>query len=680
MTALSFTSLRYSLVLAAFLTVMDASAAQGRRSSFCATGIVVHATAGTMVLQRDDGPNLYILTGKHSPEQGDRVIVSGRVNITRFNEDSLALDRLKVLGHGEVPPPREMRVEDLMDHPMKNERVSIVAEIEDFFVDEVDVRFYYLLLKSGPHRIYGALSRKRVDVALLDKMLGATVRLTGTTYEHHGARSFSGNRIALDPLDQQHIVSRAETDLSKLPTIEGMEFTLPVEIARLPRHRIDGTVLAVWQHAHILVRAANVQVVGVSLRSPSTLPQVGESVVAAGYPSTDLFNLLLSGGKWQPSKKPAAADAHAKRLRGEELFTDVHGNHSIESSYHGMAVCLCGRVIHGDAGKLEVDLGKDTIRVYAGEHSGGFDHVLPGSEIELTGVVVLESGIWRAGLPLPRISGVSVVTRHDGDLKVLRHPPWWTPGRILIAFASLISLISALAVWNRVLMRIASRRSRELAHKQLAKERSELKTEERTRLAIELHDSLSQNLSGIGCQLVATRLAMKPGSAAYSRLETAERMLLSTRTELKRCLFDLREDLLEDMDFERAIRQTLKSIVGRNRLRLRFHVARSVMDDSRAHTILSVIRELVSNAIRHGHATTVIVAGTLQHSADSARGNRILFSVRDNGCGFDPESAAGPSDGHFGLTGVRDRVNRLDGEFGIRSAPGRTYARISIPL
>ena len=154
-------------------------------------------------------------------------------------------------------------------------------------------------------------------------------------------------------------------------------------------------------------------------------------------------------------------------------------------------------------------------------------------------------------------------------------------------------------------------------------------------------------------------------------------MLQSTRTELKRCLFDLREDLLEDPDFERAVRTTLGTILGSCRLKLRIHIARSVMDDSVAHAVLSVIRELVSNAIRHGHASTVQVAGSLQYAPGPTT---LLVSVRDNGGGFDPKTCAGPTEGHFGLTGVRDRISRIGGVFRIESTPGRTYARFSIPV
>ena len=676
-------SISHAFAFVAALTAAGSPIAPEGANSFCVTGLVVHATPASLILQRDDGANLYIQTYGASPAQGDIAVLSGTTRFTRFNDFTYDLADFKVIGHGPVTPPREVSIEELLLHRMKNERVSLLAEIEDYFIDEIDSRFYYLSLKSGPHRIYGAIWRRGTDIADIDRLLGARMRLTGTIHELHGARTFSGNRLYLYSLSRQQVIAPPETDLAKLPPFEAKKFSLPLEVASLPRRKVEGTVLAAWNRKRILVRATDGQVVGATLSALSALPRTGQSIVVAGYPTTDTFHILLSGGKWQPSQRPAMAEPAAKNLRGNALFIDIHGNHSIESSNYGTLVRVRGKVMRGGERELEVDLGQDTVRAYAGEGTVGFDGIEPESEIELTGIVTFNSDLWREGKPFPHITDVAIVTRRDEDVKVISRPPWWTPTRVFAAFAVFLLLVAGLAVWNRILMRVAARRSRELAREQLAKERSELKADERTRLAIEIHDTLSQNLSGLGCQLVATRLALKPGDAAYTRLETAEQMLLSTRTELKRCLFDLREDLLEDKDFEHALRQTLKPILGGKRLCMRFHVARAIMDDSQAHAILSIVRELVSNAIRHGRATTVRVAGALQYSgesAESARDSRILLSVRDNGTGFDPESAAGPANGHFGLTGIRDRINRCGGEFRIESGRAGTYARLSIPL
>ena len=78
--------------------------------------------------------------------------------------------------------------------------------------------------------------------------------------------------------------------------------------------------------------------------------------------------------------------------------------------------------------------------------------------------------------------------------------------------------------------------------------------------------------------------------------------------------------------------------------------------------------------MRHGHAKTVRVAGKFHDGA-------LSFSVRDDGCGFDVDNAAGANEGHFGLEGIRERTKRLDGEFRIESTPGNgTRANVELKM
>ena len=95
-------------------------------------------------------------------------------------------------------------------------------------------------------------------------------------------------------------------------------------------------------------------------------------------------------------------------------------------------------------------------------------------------------------------------------------------------------------------------------------------------------------------------------------------------------------------------------------LAIRFNVPRERLSDSTTHEILCIIRELVLNAIRHGHAAEVRVAGAIEDDT-------LRFSVADNGCGFDPDHCPGMREGHYGLQGVRERAAHLDGEFTIHA-------------
>jgi signal transduction histidine kinase len=89
--------------------------------------------------------------------------------------------------------------------------------------------------------------------------------------------------------------------------------------------------------------------------------------------------------------------------------------------------------------------------------------------------------------------------------------------------------------------------------------------------------------------------------------------------------------------------------------------------------LLRVALEAVTNAFKHAAARAVTVDVAFEPA-------RVVLTVRDDGHGFDADSAPTPSSGHFGLFGMRERAEKLHGELTIASRPGEgTTVRLVAP-
>ena len=161
-------------------------------------------------------------------------------------------------------------------------------------------------------------------------------------------------------------------------------------------------------------------------------------------------------------------------------------------------------------------------------------------------------------------------------------------------------------------------------------------------------------------------------AAAMQHLEFASNAIASSRDELRNCLWDLRGEALDEPDMEKAVEFSLRPHAGDASFAIRFRIPRTRLSDAIAHATLRIVRELAVNAIRHGGAKSVKIAGCID-------GDLLKFSVSDDGSGFDPLAAPGIDQGHFGLQGIRERIDTFGGSLSVESSPGHG-ARVSVSI
>ena len=574
--------------------------------------------------------------------------------------------------------PVAISAADMLSGRYDYQFVRISGTVQDLYHDDSDSLFRFFIIASGSETIFAPSMTISESDDELESLIGAEVSVAGTcdfAPAGSGWRHLLRRSLYIWDLKDVTVLKPAPKNPFEVPPLEGLADIRPSEIPRVGRRRLSGRVLAVWGGAKILLEGPDGRLARVEPKSGPP-PAPGDFIEAAGLPESDIYRINLTRAVWRKSAPFPVADQPATNVSARTILTDPLGQPGIKPEFHGRLIRLTGIVRSlplRESPRFVLQDGFDFVPVDTTSVPGIASKIEIGATIAIDGICVTEVEPWRPGAVFPRTNGFLLVPRPGDALAILASPPWWTPGRFLGAIGTLTLLLIAALIWNRSLRILAERRGKSLLREQLARVQNQLKIGERTRLAVELHDSLSQSLTGVSFQIKAARnLAAEDPEAADRHLDLAARTLLFCRNELRNCIWELRSQTLEATRMDDAIRQTLQPHLGSAQLNVRFNVPRRRLSDDTAHSLLRIIRELASNAVRHGRATRIQIAGCLD-------GDKIDFSVADNGCGFDPEHCPGVNEGHFGLQGVRERIAGEDGSLTIESRPG-AGTRIAVSL
>lgn len=213
--------------------------------------------------------------------------------------------------------------------------------------------------------------------------------------------------------------------------------------------------------------------------------------------------------------------------------------------------------------------------------------------------------------------------------------------------------------------------------------------EERRRLALELHDESSQNLTAllIHIEILSQSLQALPDSSVASearkQIEGELQYLtgLSQRTleNIRTLAQELRPGVLDDLGLTAAFRWLAEDARQRLHLDVELHIE-AIEDGSRRckqptlyeTALFRIAQESLTNVARHAHAQHACMSLTQEKDA-------IALQVRDDGCGFDPSLRYGG----LGIFGMRERASLLGGMVEIQSEPGQgtaVQARLPLPV
>ncbi|MFS0644664.1 sensor histidine kinase [Siminovitchia sp. 179-K 8D1 HS] len=204
----------------------------------------------------------------------------------------------------------------------------------------------------------------------------------------------------------------------------------------------------------------------------------------------------------------------------------------------------------------------------------------------------------------------------------------------------------------------------------------EAQEEERKRLSREMHDGPAQLLANV---LIRSDLAEKMHKEqgpeqSLQEIRSLKEMIRTALYEVRRIIYDLRPMALDDLGLIPTLKKYLMTVEdyhkGTNieflymgediRLPQKYEVA-----------LFRLIQESVHNALKHAKAETIQVKVELQKS-------KVFVIIKDNGVGFDVSEK---KKGRFGMIGMKERVDILDGTLSVHSKQGAgTIISIKIPL
>jgi signal transduction histidine kinase len=611
---------------------------------------------------QDESAGIYVSCGDARLAPGDIVEAEGVTSRGRLGRIVLvkSVSGLRVVGHGELPAPREATLEQLQDGRFDAQWVATSAKVESV---DLDGDRATLVLAAGTARLRAVLPGYSTREELPMHLAGFPVVARGVlgvgAEQEDGkfatllcipsaaeiridpealARHFDARRIS----DFEALFGAARSKAGELTRVQGR-----VTFAREGRGFFLNLYVADRIHGTVYVQSTQ-----------PGIPALGDVVDAVGHVEK------ING-------RPVLQDAMFRVLGHGDVPGALHVPDAdvAKGDFHGHLLWLHGTVVEilpglaENAWLIRTGFGLVHARLTDSRSPRSTPPVVePGTVVGVTGIL-LRNG----ALPGERAIGNAPATyqallRDPGDFVVLRPPPWWTVRRIAVALGIAALIAAAASIWVFSLRRRVREQTaiirRQLEHEALF--------EERTRIARDLHDTLAQHLAGITIQLDAAAERLRTEDReGRDLLETAREMAAHSMDQTRLAIWDLRSPTLAREGLPAALLETLQPLAEQRAvgLKLEMQGAPRRFGGPAENHVFRIAHEAAANALRHADPRLISITVAFGDENVSVR-------VADDGCGFDVPALEALPAGHFGLRGMLERSKKLNARLLIESRPG----------
>jgi two-component system sensor histidine kinase DegS len=202
--------------------------------------------------------------------------------------------------------------------------------------------------------------------------------------------------------------------------------------------------------------------------------------------------------------------------------------------------------------------------------------------------------------------------------------------------------------------------ARELSKKILA-----MQEEERHRISRDLHDEIGQFSVSLGSALniIEKEIGRRNFDTTLRLIKDAKKILTDTTNKIRTLFIDLRPAELDMLGLPSVLRELFSHYTKSYPLNIKFkeNIGNVRIKDDVAITLYRVIQEAFNNIIKHARAKNVNIDLLLKKG-------EISFTIEDDGVGFDTDAFFKEANvGKFGLRGMRERVDLLNGKFLLQS-------------